>query len=94
MRRITTMTETGMRITPTTQNYAPVDDFFIVEPKLDLRGRRVSDRSGDRGEVTNMLVDPQARRVAMIELSDGRRVPIEHVRLDGEHVRLEDRLDD
>ena len=94
MRRITSLTETGLRIAPPTQDFRPVDDFFLLDERQDLRGRPVTGRSGDMGEVRDMLVDPQARRVAMIELSDGRRVPIEHVRLDGQTVRLTDCLTD
>ncbi len=89
MQRITSLTETGMRITPPTKVYKPVDEFLLLDEDQDLRGRAVSDVTGDLGEVTEMLVDPEERRVAMIELSDGRRVPIEQVRLDGQHVRLE-----
>ena len=88
MRRITSYTETGMRITPPTRDYQPVDDFFLLDEKQDLRGRSVSSERGEIGSVADMLVDPDARRVAMIELTDGRRVPIEMVRLDGETVRL------
>ena len=89
MRRITSLTETGLRIAPATGNYRPVDDFFLVDETQDLRGRAVSGRAGDMGEVTDMLVDPETHRVAMIELSDGRRVPIESVRLHGRDVRIE-----
>ena len=90
MRRITSLTETGMRITPPTRNYQPVDDFFLLDEKQDLRGRAVENDHGPMGSVADMLVDPEARRVAMIELSDGRRVPIENVRLRGDMVRLTD----
>ncbi len=89
MQRITSLTENGMRITPPTKDYRPVDDFLLLDEDQDLRGRAVSDVSGDLGQVTEMLVDPENRRVAMIELTDGRRVPIEQVRLDGQNIRLE-----
>ena len=89
MRRITSMTETGMRITAPTAHFRPVDDFFLVDEKQDLRGRAVTSEGRDMGHVQDMLVDPDNRRVAMIELSDGRRLPIEMVRLDGDSVRLE-----
>lgn len=88
MRRITTMTETGMRITSPTRNYQPVDDYFLLDETQDLRGRSVESETGAMGEVADMLVDPKARRVAMIELTDGRRVPIENVRLHGDRVHL------
>ena len=88
MQRITSLKETGMRITPPAKRYQPVDDFFLLDEAQDLRGRSVTGRGGDLGSITEMLVDPEARRVAMIELSDGRRVPIEHVRVEGEIVRL------
>ena len=89
MQRITSLTETGMRITPPTKDFRPVDDFLLLNEEQDLRGRFVSDSTGDLGQVTEMLVDPENRRVAMIELTDGRRVPIEQVRLDGQNIRLE-----
>jgi len=89
MRRITSLTETGFRATPSTGAYQPVSDYFLVDEKQDLRGRKVL--SGTKFEdlcVTEMLVDPDTNRVAVIELSDGRRHPIEHVRLQGSYIKL------
>lgn len=90
MQRITSLTETGFRATPSTGAYAPVSDYFLVDSKQDLRGRRiVGDTMPDDLAVADMLVDPDTNRVAMIEMTDGRRVPIEQVRLRGSHIYLE-----
>ncbi|MGB6231716.1 MAG: hypothetical protein WBF53_16485 [Litorimonas sp.] len=94
MNRITSLTETGMRITPSTGHYVPVDDYFLVDESQDLRGRDVTRMLDSKeiehvGVVADMLVDPDTREVAIIELKDGRRYPIEMVRLRGSQVRLE-----
>jgi hypothetical protein len=90
VKRLTSMTETGLHSLPSTGMYEPVSDYFLVDESLDLRGRRVF---GDDGEtdvtVDDMLVDPDSQRVAIVELSDGRRLPIEHVRLKGSYISLE-----
>ena len=90
MQRITSLKETGLRAVPSSGTYLPVDDFFLVDESQDLRGRAIL---GDENEVplsvNEMLVDPDTQRVAMIELSDGRRLPIERVRLQGSYVRIE-----
>lgn len=90
MERITSLKETGMRVTPSTGEFKPVSDFFLVDEGMDLRGRRL--REGDKDStvtVSDMLVDPDTQRVALIELSDGRRIPIENVRLQGSYIRIE-----
>lgn len=90
MKRITSLTETGMHVLPSTGSYVPVEDYFLVDESLDLRGRSVLGNGGHADlTVKDMLVDPDSKRVAMIELSDGRRLPIEHVRLQGSYVRIE-----
>ncbi len=78
-----------MRIVPSSGAYEPVSDYFLVDESLDLRGRQILAEDGNT-EITvkDMLVDPDTERVAMIELSDGRRLPIEHVRLKGSYVQL------
>lgn len=94
MNRITSLKETGVRITPSTGHFAPVDDYFLVDEGQDLRGRKVtrlldSKQIEQVGTVSDMLVDPDTHQVAMIELEDGRRLPIELVRLRGSEIRLE-----
>ena len=90
MQRITSLRETGVRATPSTGSYVPVSDYFLVDSKQDLRGRTLINGEGPQNvTVKDMLVDPDTNRVAMIELTDGRRIPIEHIRLRGNHVYLE-----
>lgn len=75
---------------PSTGAYEPMSDYYLVDEKQDLRGRRILTNDGPSDlSVTMMLVDPDSNRVAMIELSDGRRCPIETVRIQGSYVRLE-----
>ncbi|MGB6318347.1 MAG: hypothetical protein WBG08_06890 [Litorimonas sp.] len=89
-RRITSLRETGVRDLPSTGRFEPVSDYFLVDESQDLRGRTVleADKPGEL-TVRDMLVDPDTQRVAIVELSDGRRMPIEHVRLRGSYVSLE-----
>lgn len=79
-----------MHSLPENGAYKPVSDYFLVDESLDLRGRKVfgEDGVGDLC-VTDMLVDPDTQQVAIVELSDGRRMPIEMVRLKGSYVRFE-----
>ena len=74
--------------------YDPVDDYFLVDESHDLRGRRVTQMAANKtledvGVVTDMLVDPETHRVSILELNNGRHLPIEDVRLRGSHVRIE-----
>lgn len=85
------MSETGMKILPREGHYKSVSDFFLVDETQDLRGRFFKDQKGDLSAitVTDMLVDPDRDHVALIELSDGRRIPIEKIRLRGRYVTLQ-----
>ncbi|WP_377886417.1 PRC-barrel domain-containing protein [Algimonas porphyrae] len=77
-----------MRVMPSTGHYEPVSDYYLQDESQDLRGRTVTGPDGDLGTVKDMLVDPDIQKVAMIELSDGRRIPIKYVRLHGSQVRI------
>lgn len=91
MHRSTSRSESRHRQAPSPIAYRSVSDFFLVDESQDLRGRAFKPEAGSlsAGTVTDMLVDPEAKRVALIELSDGRRIPIEAIRLRGRYVTLQ-----
>lgn len=59
-----------------------LDDYHLVNPDEDLRGRTLMTPQGDRvGRIDDMLVDLDRERVAALRLEDDRVVDIDHVDL-------------
>lgn len=64
------------------ETLAELEDWQLVNPDQDLRGRPLMTRSGETlGTIRRMLVDRNNERVAAVVLDNERAVPIEDVEI-------------
>jgi uncharacterized protein (TIGR02271 family) len=60
------------------ENLERLDDYGLVNPQDDIRGKPLVDENGQRlGTIQDLLVGPDHREVVAIRLEDGRTCPVE-----------------
>jgi sporulation protein YlmC with PRC-barrel domain len=66
-------------------------DWELVDASQDLRGKHIIDDSGhDQGEVADLLVDTESKRVASVRTHNGRIIPIKPLQARRSEVVLHD----
>lgn len=88
IQRLNMLNEPRLHALPSTGTYKPMSDYELADQRQDLRGRTFVEGEQETAIIQDMLVNPDTNRVEIIELSDGRRIPITYIRLKGQKVFL------